>query len=335
MTLLRRAVGRRDRDRVRRLGASRPTAVQTYRWVLLLCAVVLALAAVSQRDVRAPPCRGAGRRRRAERSSRSVVVLLDDRRRPSRSSARRSAATADSDGGPAGWELVLAGLRLRADRLRLRRSRARARRSSACSSCRCSWSEAGMPGRDGASLIGWPIVLLAIAVALLVIGLRPRAELPPEPSVRRARMTDATHFQEALDRAHGGGPERHREKSAEQGKLPVRERVARLLDEGSLRRGGAAGQLGAGRPRRRRRRHRAGHARRPPRRGHGQRPDGQGRLVGPEDRREDPAHPGARARAAGADVLPRRLGRARGSPSRCRCSPAAAAPGGSSSTRCR
>src|SRR5204862_8343281 len=35
-------------------------------------------------------------------------------------------------------------------------------------------------------------------------------------------------------RAHEGGPERHRVKSAEQGKLPVRERVALLLDEGSF-----------------------------------------------------------------------------------------------------
>jgi methylmalonyl-CoA decarboxylase subunit alpha len=39
---------------------------------------------------------------------------------------------------------------------------------------------------------------------------------------------------EALERALSGGPERHREKAAQQGKLPVRERVARLLDEGSL-----------------------------------------------------------------------------------------------------
>jgi len=38
----------------------------------------------------------------------------------------------------------------------------------------------------------------------------------------------------AVERAHAGGPERHREKAAEQGKLPVRERVARLLDPGSL-----------------------------------------------------------------------------------------------------
>src|SRR4051794_39154395 len=47
-------------------------------------------------------------------------------------------------------------------------------------------------------------------------------------------MTDPTHFQDALDRAHAGGPERHRQKSAEQGKLPVRDRVARLLDDGSF-----------------------------------------------------------------------------------------------------
>ena len=43
-----------------------------------------------------------------------------------------------------------------------------------------------------------------------------------------------TDLREALDRARAGGPDRHRAKSAEQGKLPVRERVARLLDEGSF-----------------------------------------------------------------------------------------------------
>ncbi len=39
---------------------------------------------------------------------------------------------------------------------------------------------------------------------------------------------------EARSRALAGGPERHREKAREQGKLPVRERVALLLDEGSF-----------------------------------------------------------------------------------------------------
>jgi acetyl-CoA carboxylase carboxyltransferase component len=47
-------------------------------------------------------------------------------------------------------------------------------------------------------------------------------------------MTDAQHTADAFERAYAGGPERHREKSREQGKLPVRERVARLLDEGSF-----------------------------------------------------------------------------------------------------
>jgi acetyl-CoA carboxylase carboxyltransferase component len=43
-----------------------------------------------------------------------------------------------------------------------------------------------------------------------------------------------TDLEQALDRAFAGGPERHHEKSAQQGKLPVRERVARLLDEDSF-----------------------------------------------------------------------------------------------------
>jgi acetyl-CoA carboxylase carboxyltransferase component len=38
----------------------------------------------------------------------------------------------------------------------------------------------------------------------------------------------------ATERALRGGPERHHEKASEQGKLPVRERVARLLDPGTL-----------------------------------------------------------------------------------------------------
>src|SRR5919198_5673669 len=39
---------------------------------------------------------------------------------------------------------------------------------------------------------------------------------------------------EALERAREGGPRRHHEKSEQQGKLPVRERVARLVDAGSF-----------------------------------------------------------------------------------------------------
>ena len=43
-----------------------------------------------------------------------------------------------------------------------------------------------------------------------------------------------TDFQDAVAAALAGGPERHHEKTAEQGKLPVRERVARLVDENSF-----------------------------------------------------------------------------------------------------
>ncbi len=41
-------------------------------------------------------------------------------------------------------------------------------------------------------------------------------------------------FERAVERAATGGPEHHREKAREQGKLPVRDRVALLLDEGSF-----------------------------------------------------------------------------------------------------
>jgi propionyl-CoA carboxylase beta subunit len=45
---------------------------------------------------------------------------------------------------------------------------------------------------------------------------------------------EATGLQRALDSALSGGPERHHQKTAEQGKMPVRERVERLVDPGSL-----------------------------------------------------------------------------------------------------
>ncbi len=44
----------------------------------------------------------------------------------------------------------------------------------------------------------------------------------------------ADAVEEAARQALSGGPERHRAKAAEQGKLPVRERVARLLDQDSF-----------------------------------------------------------------------------------------------------
>jgi acetyl-CoA carboxylase carboxyltransferase component len=43
-----------------------------------------------------------------------------------------------------------------------------------------------------------------------------------------------TDIEQALERALAGGPSRHHDKAREQGKLPVRERVWRLLDDGSF-----------------------------------------------------------------------------------------------------
>ncbi|MGZ5338613.1 MAG: acyl-CoA carboxylase subunit beta [Thermoleophilaceae bacterium] len=43
-----------------------------------------------------------------------------------------------------------------------------------------------------------------------------------------------SNLQQALERARSGGPARHHEKSQDQGKLPVRERVSRLVDQGSF-----------------------------------------------------------------------------------------------------
>ena len=47
-------------------------------------------------------------------------------------------------------------------------------------------------------------------------------------------MTDPGSLHDATGRGLAGGPARHHEKSAEQGKLPVRERLALLLDDGSF-----------------------------------------------------------------------------------------------------
>src|SRR6202049_297888 len=50
-------------------------------------------------------------------------------------------------------------------------------------------------------------------------------------------MTDVDHIdalEAAAARSLAGGPERHHAKAADQGKLPVRDRVARLLDPGSF-----------------------------------------------------------------------------------------------------
>ena len=122
---------------------------------------------------------------------------------------------------------------------------------------------------------------------------------PPEPASR-----------EALEAALAGGPERHQQKTAEQGKL-ARARAARaaastpesFAEEGLLANWDAEG-LGADGVV-------TGLARVGGRKvgADGQRSDREGGFVGPEDGREDPPDPGAGAGARAADDLPGRLRR--------------------------
>ena len=164
-------------------------------------------------------------------------------------------------------------------------------------------------------------------------GLRPRAPLPPEPSAvhhrqgparPRARgrtspccacaMIRPRHDRRQARprrlrprvRGRPGAPSREVQGAGQAAGARARRAAARRR---LVRRGRAAGQLGGRRPRRRRRRHRHGHDRRPHGRADGQRPDGQGGLVGAQDGREDPPHPGGRAQPPRADGLPRRLRR--------------------------
>ncbi len=92
------------------------------------------------------------------------------------------------------------------------------------------------------------------------------------------------------------------------GQAPGARAARAAARRGLLRRGGAARQLGPGRPGRRRRRHRHRRGRGAPGLRDGERSDREGRIVGLEDRREDHPHPGARAQPADPDGLPRRLG---------------------------
>jgi hypothetical protein len=44
---------------------------------------------------------------------------------------------------------------------------------------------AGLPGRDGASIVGWPLLLLLAGGAAVAAGLRPARPLPPAPDAAR------------------------------------------------------------------------------------------------------------------------------------------------------
>lgn len=166
-----------------------PDSITTFRWILFVCAIVLTLAAVQRRD--------AARRHAvslvdavaftaiaigATLVAEQFVGLIgasfggDEGSRPA--------------GGPAGWELVLLafGFGLIAygsvDRERVPSF-------LGIAVLGLFFFLALQPGEDGPSLMGWPIVLLVLAIGLLATGLRPRQDLPPEPPVPSATPPSA------------------------------------------------------------------------------------------------------------------------------------------------
>jgi hypothetical protein len=158
--------------------------VNTIKWLLLLSAAVLSLAAVAQRDAR---------RRHAvslvDAAGLTVIVLgvvvIAEQVVSLLGSVIGGAFNGDNvalTGGPDGWELVLLafGIGLIAygsvDRERVPPF-------LGIIVLVLYMVEAFQPGEDGPSLVGWPIILLVLAGLMLVVGLRPRQDLPPEPPV--------------------------------------------------------------------------------------------------------------------------------------------------------
>lgn len=158
-----------------------PDSIATFRWVLLLCALALTLGAVQRRDA-------------ARRHAVSLVdavgitmlaiggTLLLDIVVSAIGIGFFGDEAGVPDGGPLGWELVLLafGFGLIAYGCV---DRERVPAFLGVLVLGVFLVLAVIPGEDGPSLIGWPIVLLAMAAGLLAIGLRPRQDLPPEPEV--------------------------------------------------------------------------------------------------------------------------------------------------------
>ena len=154
---------------------------------------------------------------------------------------------------------------------------------------------------------------LSSAMAVLRSRLDPAAAETRANHEAMAALVEELRARQAAVAGRGaGGDERSIERHRERGKLPVRERIDRLLDPGS-----AFLELQPARRdrpvRRRCARGRDRHRHRPGR-GHDlrdrrQRRDGQGRHLLPDDRQEAPAGPGDRAREPAAVHLPGRLGR--------------------------
>lgn len=158
----------------------------TVEWLLLLCALALVAGAVYLRDAR---------RRHAvslaDAAGISILalgaVVAAELVFTQLAGVFAGAFGAEPErfaGGPAGWELVLLGFGFGLIAYGCV-DRERVPAFIGVLVLGVFLLLAATPGQDGPSLIGWPVVLVLMAIALLAIGLRPRRELPPEPEVHR------------------------------------------------------------------------------------------------------------------------------------------------------
>ena len=159
-------------------------STQTHRWLLLVCAIVLALGAVALRDLH---------RRHAvalvDVAGLSIAVL---------GATLGIAAVFDFGGGgptgPAGWELVLLAT---AFGLIAYGAVDRERVPEFIGVAILGLFVLLAGTQSEASLLWWPILLLLAGGALLAVGLRPRRSLPPEPPVPAAPPTEPTAVADA------------------------------------------------------------------------------------------------------------------------------------------
>jgi hypothetical protein len=166
-------------------------SVQTHRWLLLLCAVALALGAVALRDLHRRHAVSLVDAAGLSVATIGITLLLIQLFGAALGAFAKSITGfgPEPHGGPAGWELVLmvTGVGLVAygavDRERV---------PMFVGVIVLVLFVAVASVGSAASLLWWPILLLIGAGVLLALGLRPRDTLPPEPAVPPTQPTAPT-----------------------------------------------------------------------------------------------------------------------------------------------
>jgi hypothetical protein len=155
-----------------------PKGVTTFRWILLLLIGGYALASLSQRGQR--PRHGVQLVNAAGLAAIALALTFLFERLFGAIAGAFGGDVAGANGAGTGWELVLVACGFGLVAYGAVDREAGPAYLGVAVLLLFAWI-AGVPGRDGASLIGWPVLLLIGAGALLVAGLRPSRPLPPPP----------------------------------------------------------------------------------------------------------------------------------------------------------